>query len=89
MIWLPIVEDLHPRQTEWVMVDESQDLNRCGLELVLRACAQGGRLLFVGDRRQAIYGFVPRPSTRSSRRHTSQPCCAWQSWPHSSTRSPV
>jgi DNA helicase-2/ATP-dependent DNA helicase PcrA len=57
MVWLPIVEDLQPRQTDWVMVDEGQDLNRCQLELVLRACARGGRLLFVGDRRQAIYAF--------------------------------
>jgi superfamily I DNA/RNA helicase len=58
MIWLPIVEYLQPRETDWVMVDESQDLNHCSLELVLRACARGGRLLFVGDRRQAIYSFA-------------------------------
>ena len=71
MVWLPLVEHLQPRQTDWVMVDESQDLNRCGLELVLRACARGGRLLFVGDRRQAIYGFAgadPRSMERIEER---------------------
>jgi hypothetical protein len=40
-----------------VFVDETQDLNRCQVELALRACAPGGRICAVGDDRQAIYAW--------------------------------
>jgi DNA helicase-2/ATP-dependent DNA helicase PcrA len=55
MIWLPIRLGLHPRTFDRVFVDETQDLNRCQVELALRACAPGGRICAVGDDRQAIY----------------------------------
>jgi DNA helicase-2/ATP-dependent DNA helicase PcrA len=58
MIYLPVALDLTPAQAAWVFVDECQDLNRAQLELVLRTRAAGGRMLFVGDDRQAIYGFA-------------------------------
>jgi hypothetical protein len=54
MIWLPIVEDLQPRQTDWVMIDESQDLNRCGLEL--------------GRRDTHVMARVPRATARPAAR---------------------
>lgn len=58
MVWLPYVMGLAPRAADWVFVDEAQDLNKAQLELVLKARANGGRMLFVGDKRQAIYGFT-------------------------------
>jgi AAA domain/UvrD-like helicase C-terminal domain len=69
MLWLPWVWGLQPRTYDWVFVDECQDLNRAQLEMVLKLrkveksigrAMQGsedGRMIFVGDPRQAIYGF--------------------------------
>jgi len=58
MIWLPERWNLTPRQLPWVFVDECQDLNAAQLALVLRLRARSGRMLFVGDPRQAIMGFA-------------------------------
>lgn len=58
MIWLPNVWDLQPEKYDWVFCDESQDLSRAQLELVLRCQRPGiGRFLFVGDENQSIFGF--------------------------------
>lgn len=57
MVWLPVVRELRQRQFDRVFVDETQDLNAAQIELTLRACRTGGRILAVGDPRQAIYGF--------------------------------
>jgi superfamily I DNA/RNA helicase len=67
MLWLPWVWGLQPRTYDWVFVDECQDLNRAQLEMVLKLRMQPmvneqgpliyGRMIFVGDPRQAIYGF--------------------------------
>lgn len=40
-----------------MFVDEAQDLSKVQLAFVLGCVRKGGRLLFVGDPRQAIYGF--------------------------------
>jgi len=56
MVYLPYVWKLHPPRSEWVFVDECQDLNRAQLELVMKM--RGGRMLFVGDPQQSIYGFA-------------------------------
>jgi superfamily I DNA/RNA helicase len=58
MVHLPVKLGLTPAQFGQVFVDECQDLNRCQLELVLACRAPGGRMLFVGDPRQAIYAFA-------------------------------
>ena len=55
MIWLPLVHDLPISKVDLQIVDESQDLNRMQQELIYRA---GHRICFVGDKRQAIYGFA-------------------------------
>lgn len=57
MLWLPVVHGWSPGRWDWVVVDEAQDLSRVQLELIASALAPGGRLLVVGDDRQAIYRF--------------------------------
>lgn len=58
MVWLPTKLNLTPYQYDWVLVDECQDLNAAQLELALKLVKRTGRLLFVGDPYQAIYGFA-------------------------------
>lgn len=58
MLWLPHQWNLQPAKQEWVYVDESQDLSASQLDLVLKMRGRGGRMLFVGDPKQAIYGFA-------------------------------
>lgn len=59
MVWLPNVLNIPGAAIyEWIFVDEAQDLNAAQRELVLRSRAPGGRILFVGDVGQAIYGFA-------------------------------
>jgi len=58
MIWLPHELRLTPFQYDVVLVDECQDLNRAQQELVLKAVKRQGRIFFVGDRMQAIYGWA-------------------------------
>jgi superfamily I DNA/RNA helicase len=58
MIWLPHVWQLTPRKKlKWIMVDECQDLSRAQLELILKFRSSDCKMIFVGDRHQAIYGF--------------------------------
>jgi len=57
MVWLPVVLGYQPQQFDRVFVDETQDLNASQIALALRACKPGGRIVAVGDPRQAIYGF--------------------------------
>lgn len=55
MIWLPVALDVKCQKHSLVCVDEAQDLSPCQRECVLR---MGHRFLFVGDDKQAIYGFA-------------------------------
>jgi DNA helicase-2/ATP-dependent DNA helicase PcrA len=58
MLYLPIRWKLKLWGHDWVFVDEAQDTNpvrRAFAKLLLRP---GGRLVAVGDRKQAIYGFT-------------------------------
>lgn len=64
MIWLPTVLNLGMFKYDLLMIDESQDLNRAQQELVKRA---GSRLIFVGDDKQAIYGFAGADSESLNR----------------------
>jgi len=57
MVCLPTVLGTSMPQFDFLLVDEAQDLNRAQLELVLACKRPQGRVLFVGDRRQSIYGF--------------------------------
>lgn len=58
MLWFPCKLNLKCNRYPWVFVDEAQDLNKAQLELVKKSVAPGGRVLFVGDPNQAIYGFA-------------------------------
>jgi len=57
MVWLPVVLNLKQRTFDRVFIDETQDLNAAQIELALRSVKAGGRILAVGDPRQAIYRF--------------------------------
>ncbi len=49
--------DLSLPKYAWILVDEAQDTNLAQRAIVRRMCRRDTRLLFVGDERQAIYGF--------------------------------
>jgi superfamily I DNA/RNA helicase len=57
MVWFPVVHNLKCWQFDLVLVDETQDLNKCQVELILKACKPHGRIIAVGDDRQSIYAF--------------------------------
>lgn len=61
-IWLPVKWKLNQHQWfepyKFVLIDECQDLNAAQLELAIALAGNDGRLLFVGDPRQAIMGFA-------------------------------
>lgn len=58
MVWLPTALRLRPRAYSWIFVDEAQDLSRATLRLVSSSLRPGGRVVFVGDPKQAINGFA-------------------------------
>jgi DNA helicase-2/ATP-dependent DNA helicase PcrA len=57
-LYLPLIYNL-PLKNRYdvVLVDESQDLSAVQRRLIRRMMKDAGRVVFVGDRRQAIYGF--------------------------------
>jgi len=58
MVYLPVFLKLRFWTYPWVFVDEAQDTNPARRALVKALLAPGGRVVAVGDRRQAIYGFT-------------------------------
>lgn len=57
MIFLPVRLGWMQRWYNAVIVDEAQDMNACQLILASNVVKKGGRVIVVGDDRQAIYGF--------------------------------
>ena len=57
MIWLPLLENAPFKAHDWVLVDEAQDSNVARRMMAEKMLKKSGRLLAVGDRFQAIYGF--------------------------------
>ena len=55
MVWLPVALDLPVFRFDLLLIDERQDLNKCQMQLALRA---GKRIVAVGDDKQSIYGFA-------------------------------
>ncbi len=58
MIYLPLFLGLKIDQYDWVLVDEAQDTNATRRALAAAMLKPNGRLLAVGDPRQAIFGFT-------------------------------
>lgn len=58
MVYLPLVLRLPFFRNDVVMVDEAQDTNPARRALVRCVVKAGGRVIAVGDRHQAIYGFT-------------------------------
>lgn len=57
MIFLPIVHKMARPWYELVVVDEAQDMTQPQLQLARNSCKRTGRIVIVGDDRQAIYAF--------------------------------
>ena len=58
MLYLPIYLNLTIPQYDFVCVDEAQDSNPARREFARRMLKATGRIIFVGDDRQAIYGWA-------------------------------
>lgn len=57
-LYLPLLWKLSVGRYDWVFIDEAQDTSPVRLALARAALAPGGRLIAVGDPRQAIMGFT-------------------------------
>jgi superfamily I DNA/RNA helicase len=57
MVFIPVAANLARPWFNMVVIDEAQDMNATQILLAQRACKRGGRIVVVGDDRQAIYGF--------------------------------
>ena len=58
MIYFPVTKNLRFQKYDYVFCDESQDFSMCQHEFIKNCIGRGGRLVTVGDKRQAIYGFA-------------------------------
>lgn len=57
MVFLPLVHRMVRPWFDMVVVDEAQDMTMPQLMIAQGACRRTGRIVVVGDDRQAIYGF--------------------------------
>jgi DNA helicase-2/ATP-dependent DNA helicase PcrA len=57
MVYIPVVCRLARPWFNMVVIDEAQDMNACQILLAQASCKRTGRIVVVGDDRQAIYGF--------------------------------
>lgn len=58
MVLFPLIKNIRVRfQKDMILVDEAQDLSRTRQALVRKLLKPSGRMVIVGDDRQAIYGF--------------------------------
>lgn len=58
MMWLPLVKGWAIPRYDLVLVDECQDLSPARLQIVMLSLKPGGKIVAVGDRYQAIFGFA-------------------------------
>jgi superfamily I DNA/RNA helicase len=58
MIYVPVLKRLRFWQNRWVLVDEAQDTNAIRRAMARMMLRGDGRSIWVGDDRQAIYGFT-------------------------------
>jgi superfamily I DNA/RNA helicase len=57
MVYVPVRNSWVRPKYGMVVIDEAQDMNASQLILAMKVCKPGGRIVVVGDDRQAIYGF--------------------------------
>jgi len=57
MVYVPAMLQMPTGSFDYVFVDETQDMNRPQMVLAMNALAPKGRMIVIGDDRQAIYGF--------------------------------
>lgn len=57
MLFVPVVMKMARPMYSLVVIDEAQDMNQTQLLLAQKLVKKGGRVVVVGDDRQAIYGF--------------------------------
>lgn len=57
-LYLPLLWKLRLWENDWVFIDEAQDTNPVRRAIAKLALRPGGRLVAVGDPKQAIYGFT-------------------------------
>ncbi len=57
MLWAPLHFNVELPEYDTMLIDEAQDTNQTRRELAIRCLVDGGRIISVGDERQAIYGF--------------------------------
>ena len=57
MVWLPCANNWVKPKYDVVTIDEAQDMNLPQLTMARQSCKPTGRIVVVGDSRQAIYGF--------------------------------
>lgn len=67
MLFMPLIKKCAFFKSDVVVVDEAQDTNEIQQELLKRMIKSGGRLIAVGDSRQAIYGFRGADSNAMTR----------------------
>lgn len=58
MIFMPLYAKVNFWKYDWVLIDEAQDTNASRRLLALALLKKNGRLVAVGDKHQAIYGFT-------------------------------
>lgn len=58
MLFAPLYHNVRFWQYDWVLIDEAQDTNAVRREMAMRLRRPRGRIVAVGDDRQAIYGFT-------------------------------
>lgn len=56
-VWLAVRKGWVRAWYDFLVVDETQDMNSVQLEMVRRAVRPGGRVMIVGDQNQCIYAF--------------------------------
>tara|TARA_R110000868_G_scaffold25423_4_gene99163 strand:- start:3817 stop:5325 length:1509 start_codon:yes stop_codon:yes gene_type:complete len=63
MIYCPVFYGVRFFQHNWVLVDESQDLTPARRIMAGKMVSKNGRMVFCGDKFQAIYGFTGADSS--------------------------
>lgn len=57
-IYIPAIKNMRGDEYDWVFVDEAQDVSPVRTKLIQLVLKDSGRVIAVGDSRQAVYGFT-------------------------------